>query len=78
MSRCRSCRAEIIWVITARGGRRMPLDAEPTPDGNVIFDTTGRAAVVSGETLATLRPEIKRYMPHHATCPHADQWKANR
>ena len=33
-SRCRSCRALIIWCETEHG-RRMPVDLERTPTGNV-------------------------------------------
>jgi hypothetical protein len=31
---CRSCEAPIVWAKTANN-RRMPLDPEPVPDGNV-------------------------------------------
>lgn len=36
VSRCRSCDAEIVW---ARGatGKRMPVDAEPSHNGNVML-----------------------------------------
>lgn len=39
---CRSCNANVIWVIGEKADRktgqftRMPLDAEPVPNGNVV------------------------------------------
>lgn len=80
MSRCRSCHAEILWVVTA-AGRRMPVDAEPVEGGNVaITGVNGRqqfAAVVLGPA-DRLRAELddgRRYVSHYATCPDADQWR---
>lgn len=41
---CRSCNARIIWTETAEtrsggaGGRRMPVDAEPSARGNIYLD----------------------------------------
>jgi hypothetical protein len=35
MTTCRSCPARIRWVTTL-AGKPMPLDWDPTPDGNVI------------------------------------------
>lgn len=75
---CRSCNAPILWAITPKG-RRMPLDPEPTPEGNLrltpIPDRTPlvgkpltgedlEAAQASGEPLHT---------SHFATCPDARQ-----
>ena len=31
------CGAAIRWVTTAKNGKRVPLDAEPTPLGNVVM-----------------------------------------
>jgi hypothetical protein len=67
MSRCRSCNAEIIWART-ESGKAMPLDAEPTEDGNVKI--VGGFAVVGGLQLLDPGP---RYTSHFATCPNAAQ-----
>ena len=64
MNACRSCGAEIRWVRTAANGKAMPLDALPTPAGNVEITPAG--AVVHAQ--ATLDGG-ERWMPHHATCP---------
>lgn len=65
---CRSCQAPIIWVRTT-AGRRMPLDAQPTAQGNVVL-RDGVATVLSGPA-----PDGNGRMPHHATCPDAAQWR---
>jgi len=51
--------------------RRIPLDAEPNPAGNVTLDADSTAHVWSGADLDRLRAGNNRliYMPHHATCP---------
>lgn len=84
MSKCRSCGAPIRWAITT-GGASMPLDLEPNPDGNVVM--TGRSSrsrmgtlspeveVIAGAPLPGLEDSRERFMPHHATCPDADEWR---
>lgn len=63
MAHCRSCKAPIVWVLTASGAR-MPVDAKPekrivlTPDGRRP-DAAPRAEVVD------------TYVSHFATCAHA-------
>lgn len=60
--RCREegCRARIVFVRTAAGGR-MPLDAEPVPDGEwAILERQ----MVPWEQA----PELPRYRTHYATC----------
>jgi hypothetical protein len=61
---CSTCGAPIIWAHTTKG-KRIPLDAKPHPDGNVML-TGGGTAVVAGKSQNGAR----RYMPHHATCSH--------
>lgn len=76
MSACRSCGAEIFWAETA-GGKRMPVDADPVPDGNVIVeDRPGdglRATVLEPGALMLDDPGLPRYVSHFATCPNASQ-----
>lgn len=78
MSVCQACEAPIRWARTA-AGRNMPLNADPDDDGNVYLNTDG--------TCVTLAPPMddeyralgfRLYMPHHATCPNADQFRRPR
>lgn len=69
MSTCRSCGGEIIWARTA-AGKSMPLDPEPSQDGNVeaVRDGHGTLSVV---TVHKEHPMFAGdlFMPHFATCP---------
>lgn len=73
MRRCRSCGAAIEWARTAND-RAMPLDAEPNADGNVVI-RDGVAHVLGPMELLVLGADEVLRMPHHATCPNADDWK---
>lgn len=72
-STCRSCSATVYWVIWPDSGKRMPVDAQPVPDGNIIL--THRVAVnqLWAAQAAKLDPELlktrKRYVSHFSTCP---------
>lgn len=81
-STCRSCKAPIIWARTKKG-RDIPLDAKPSPQGNMAFvegvDHAGnqtRLAVQrkAAPMQAALGLEVL-YMPHHATCPQGKEWR---
>lgn len=67
---CRSCGAPIVWVIT-EAGKRMPIDREPHPDGNVIpsvdLDGKVRARVVTAPF------DGNAWRSHFVTCPNANQ-----
>lgn len=82
-ARCGSCRAEVIWTVTAATGKRMPVDAEPTPDGNVVLaaPTTRSGAPVSyaaqvGALL--IEDDGVRFTSHFATCPNANEHRSHR
>ena len=82
ISRCRKCDAEIYWIRT-KGGRRMPVDAEPVRikqdyhgwpyfqlDGTEIFGTKAGDADDDPDTNF-----IEAYESHFATCPNADDFR---
>jgi hypothetical protein len=68
---CKRCHAPICWALTSANGKKQPLDAEPTAEGNVAVmqGPDGRLYVRS---VTVARPEIRpgewQAMPHHATC----------
>lgn len=72
---CRSegCRRPIRWAHTPNG-KRIPLDPDPHPDGNVELDERGIAIVHAQRPLDA----GELYMPHHATCAAADEWRRPR
>lgn len=70
MDRCNSCDAAIRWVLTPKG-KRMPLDPEPSPAGNVLVED-GVGLTLGGDLLiAALHEERDLYTSHFATCPNA-------
>jgi len=68
-----TCRAEIGFAPTAASKARMPLNWVADPAGNVRLED-GYAVVVQQAELMPPTPDI-RWMPHHATCPNADEWR---
>lgn len=86
MSTCRGCGAPIRWVRTEHGNL-MPIDPDPDPDGNVeLVDDTGAALDAAAldrfqrtvTAVVHAQPTLTggdRWMPHHATCPDADQYQ---
>lgn len=70
---CRSCGAPIEWAQTEKGGKKMPLDFDPKPGGNVVV--IGHQAGDYGMT------PVARYVKngegdrtsHFATCPDAKE-----
>ena len=64
---CRRCGAPITWVTTAAHGKKMPLDREPVPSGNIaITPVSGVAMVLRADDDAP--PGTDRYVAHFATC----------
>lgn len=72
-SRCRSCDAPIVWSHTS-AGKALPLDADPDPSGSIQLRPDG-LAITMGPLDAEWSPDQPRYIPHFATCPHADRWR---
>ncbi len=87
MSVCRSCAAPIRWAISRATGKNIPLDAEPSPGGNVELVDIGarnglmeqRAVVLTGFDLMAAQEEGRTlYLSHFATCAQADQHRRTR
>ena len=66
MSKCKSCGAEVIWIVTPKG-KAMPLDAK----GENLWLIDGGGA---GEANTTARP-VQVRKSHFATCPDGDAWR---
>jgi hypothetical protein len=68
-TKCRSCGAPIIWALT-ENDRRMPVDAEPDPAGNLMLVRRGTATYAK-----VVQPAKGNHRPHFATCPQASEWR---
>lgn len=85
-STCSKCQAPILWAATVNG-KMQPLDAEPNPDGNIRLTPNYRQTdrgvlqecrVIPKTELARdglFEDPNPRYMPHHATCPFAEEFR---
>lgn len=78
---CGSCGAAIVWAKTQRG-ERMPVDAEPSDNGNVLV--TGqppnrRAGVLTrGQAEGARAVGQQLHLSHFVTCPHAGSHRSRR
>lgn len=79
MTACRKCRNPIRFVQNTESGRRIPVDAVPDDDGNVLAYShairTTKGEVVSVELIGHPRKKGEPvpagwalFMPHYATC----------
>jgi len=81
--RTETCKAPVIWART-QTGKLMPVDVEPSPDGNVrVFEVQGNvhARVVTTEDAERMRRDplaVPLRTSHFATCSRADSWRSKR
>lgn len=87
MAACASCKAPIIWAVTERNGKPMPVDSDPLEGGNILLSHCGLGeppvALVQGPLeIEGLRVQhdrspdlgpLRLFISHFATCPNADQ-----
>ena len=80
--KCRSCGAPLLWALTKKG-RRIPLDRNPVPDGNIEIEEADEgppmSRVVSGQ--GELSPGLfpaTRYKSHFSTCPNAKRHRRRK
>lgn len=75
VSKCSSCSAPIYFAKNPETGNLMPVDAEPSPKGNLVLSYKP----IAGELLLRFTSSLpleqlegrKRYQPHFASCPQA-------
>lgn len=76
MSKCKSCGAEIKWILT-QSGKKMPVDAKPVPyradPGGSLSLVTMNGRVERG--VLDLDSDKHGYVSHFATCPAADSFR---
>lgn len=72
MSTCKSCGASIVWALST-GGKRIPIDVEPSRDGNVrlTFDDGASTERIARVVQKGSLPDL--HTSHFATCPQAAQ-----
>ena len=70
MSTCRTCGADIVWTVTDTG-KRMPVDAQPRGDGNLVLSTEDD--VLRARAPGLFDADKPRYVSHFVICPDAAQ-----
>jgi hypothetical protein len=78
VTRCQSCAARIVWTVTERG-KRMPVDAEPHPAGNITLIPLPDGGVTA-HVLQKFESagSAARYRSHFVTCVNASDWRRSR
>jgi hypothetical protein len=79
LQRCQGCAAPILWARWAESGKAVPVDAQVTPQGNLVLSVSASTGQV---TAATFSPEAhrgrNRYVAHFATCPQAKKHRRGK
>lgn len=71
---CNYCGETILWLRT-RTDAYMPVDAQPSENGNVLRQGD-RAGVLGKNQAAAARASGAELRVHHAvSCPHAPKWQ---
>lgn len=83
---CRSCQAPIVFGLTP-AGRLIPLDVDDHGQPRYEINDHGdrvvpNVAIVAGFAVVLgagdLGLDPPTHVPHHATCPHAGDWRPQR
>lgn len=69
---CSSCGATIVWTRT-QGGKRMPVDAEPAANGNIVLGDGDPPAAIIVPPDERERALYPLYVSHFASCKFAAQ-----
>jgi hypothetical protein len=71
MDKCSGCHRSIYHLINNNTRKLAPIDADPTPDGNILIDLEAREySVFAGPSLELLRSaNTPLHKNHFATCP---------
>jgi hypothetical protein len=79
---CASCKAPIVFAVTSKTGRRIPLDTTTSRDGNIaIVGRTAQGTPIAHVfrqadlDLARVYGAVDLYLSHFASCPNADRWR---
>lgn len=66
--KCGLCQGEIMWAKTAKGGKSVPLDMPPNPNGKAWINGDGKVEVESADNPKP--PNLRRsFSLHFPRCP---------
>jgi len=76
VKRCRSCGAAIIWTLSAKNTKRLPVNAQPVPQGNLELTIDHQGDLIS--SVVENKLELHLYLAHFATCPQGNNWRSRK
>lgn len=71
IGQCRSCPAKVRWAVTLKNAKPIPLDVNPSDDGNLVV-FRGVAMSRKDADARGLGP-LPLFTAHFATCPNANR-----
>lgn len=71
---CSMC-GELIMMVRTSKGSVMPINKQPSHDGNIVIDGGIARVLRKGEETDA---NIDRYVSHFATCPYDDWFRKDR
>jgi len=72
---CRSCDAEVLWLVHEGTRKRAPIDARPVEGGNVLPNVDEGTYVTIGLPEERAAYPGQLHTNHFQTCPQAAAWK---
>ena len=77
-AKCFSCGAIVIWCHTTSGGR-MPVNAEPSPNGNLMMHENGAIEALNrAEVVKAKAAGMPLYLSHFATCSAPSKYRKKK
>lgn len=72
MKQCNDCKAPIMLAQHQRTNNYAPLDPDPSPDGNILWDRwTNSYQILQGEELERAKEQgIDLFLSHRVSCTH--------
>lgn len=75
---CRSCHAEVVWVVNEKSGKRIALDPVPKLTHGTRFVVTGKGVDEQNREVLSARSckgQELGMRAHFASCPNAASWR---
>lgn len=78
MKECSTCKAPVLWAVTAATGARIPLEPEPSPKGNLRLEERPGKSPLAHVVEPLLDAPGPRYRAHFVSCPDAARHRRTR
>lgn len=76
-AKCSACGAAIVWANHSVTGKPNPIDAEPSPEGNIELNADGKIyRIVPKAQRAAHAGRLRK--SHFVTCPEAASFRGGR